>query len=104
MHLVAEEAAGNVDLLAPDDNNLLAVEDLLRDNRSKAAQKMALAVNDNGGGGECGHGASGCGVGKSRQRVGEYVKVAESGCETNLEMAREIDRVQRCQREADVNT
>ena len=62
MHLVAEEAAGNVDLLAPDDNNLLAVEDLLRDNRSKATQKMALAVNDDGGGGEGGHGASGWGV------------------------------------------
>ena len=58
MHLVAEEAAGNVDLLAPDDNNLLAVEDLLRDNRSKPAKKMALAVNDNGGGGDGGHGAS----------------------------------------------
>ena len=62
MHLVAEEAAGNVDLLAPDDNNLLTVEDLLRDNRSKATQKMALAVNDDGGGGEGGHGASGWGV------------------------------------------
>ena len=55
MHLVAEETAGDVDLLAPDDNNLLAVEDLLRDNRSKTAEKMALAVNDNGGGGEGGH-------------------------------------------------
>ena len=62
MHLVAEETAGDVDLLAPDDNNLLAVEDLLRDNRSKATQKMALAVNDDGGGGEGGHGASGWGV------------------------------------------
>ena len=61
-YLVAEETAGNVDLLAPDDNNLLAVEDLLRDNRSKATQKMALAVNDDGGGGEGGHGASGWGV------------------------------------------
>lgn len=58
MHLVAEETARDVDLLAPDDDNLLAVENLLRDNRSKATEKMALAVNDNGGGGEGGHGAS----------------------------------------------
>ena len=60
--LVAEETAGDVDLLAPNDDNLLAVENLLRDNRSKTAQKMALAVNDDGGGGEGGHGASGWGV------------------------------------------
>ena len=58
MHLVAEEAARDVNLLAPDDDNLLAVKDLLRDNRSKTAQKMALAVNDDGGGGEGGHGGS----------------------------------------------
>ena len=57
-HLVAEETAGNVDLLAPDDDNLLAVENLLRDNRGKTAEKMALAVNDDGGGGESGHGGS----------------------------------------------
>ena len=60
MHLVAEETAGDVDLLAPDDDNLLAIKDLLRDNRSKPAQKMALAVNDDGGGGEGGHGESEC--------------------------------------------
>jgi len=30
--LVAEKGAADVDLLAPDDNNLLAIEDLLRDN------------------------------------------------------------------------
>ena len=58
MHLVAEETAGDVDLLAPDDDNLLAIEDLLRDNRREATQKMALAVNDDGGGGEGGHGGS----------------------------------------------
>lgn len=55
MHLVAEETAGDVDLLAPNDDNLLAVEDLLRNNRSKTTQKVALAVDDNGGGGEGGH-------------------------------------------------
>ena len=68
MHLVAEETAGDVDLLAPDDDNLLAVKDLLRDNRSKPAQKMALAVNDDGGGGEGGHVGSGVGVAGVRDR------------------------------------
>lgn len=72
MHLVAEETARNVNLLAPDDDNLLAVEDLLRDNRSKAAQKMALAVNDNGGGGEGGHGASDTSVGAKRVRTPNF--------------------------------
>ena len=68
MHLVAEETAGDVDLLAPDDDNLLAVKDLLRDNRSKPAQKMALAVNDDGGGGEGGHVGSGVEVAGVRDR------------------------------------
>ena len=68
MHLVAEETAGDVDLLAPDDDNLLAIKDLLRDNRSKPAQKMALAVNDDGGGGEGGHVGSGVGVAEVRDR------------------------------------
>jgi len=56
--LVAEEAARNVDLLAPNNNDLLAVEDLLRDNRRQPAKKMALAINDDGGRGESGHGES----------------------------------------------
>ena len=68
MHLVAEETARDVDLLAPDDDNLLAVKDLLRDNRSKPAQKMALAVNDDGGGGEGGHVGSEVGVAGVRDR------------------------------------
>ena len=60
MYLVAEETSGDVDLLAPNDDNLLAIEDLLRDDRREATQKMALAVNDDGGGGEGGHGESEC--------------------------------------------
>jgi hypothetical protein len=45
-HLVAEEATADVDLLASDDDNLLAVEDLLGDYGRQAAEQMALAVND----------------------------------------------------------
>ena len=56
--LVAEEAARNVYLLAPYNDNLLAVENLLRDNRSQPTKKMALAINDDGGRGEGGHGES----------------------------------------------
>jgi len=46
--LVAEEAARDVDLLAPDNDYLLAAENLLRDNRSEPTQKMAFAINDDG--------------------------------------------------------
>jgi hypothetical protein len=60
-HLVAEEAARDVDLLAANDDNLLAIEDLLGDDGGQATKQMALAVDDDGGGGErCGgHGESG---------------------------------------------
>ena len=54
-HLVAEEAAGDVDLLAPDYDNLLAVQNLLGDNGRQPAQEMALAINDDGARGEGGH-------------------------------------------------
>ena len=56
-HLVAEEAARNVDLLAPDDDNLLAIQNLLRDYRGQPSEQMALAINDDGGRGEGGHGS-----------------------------------------------
>jgi len=55
---VAEEAARNVDLLAADDDDLLAREDLLGDNGGQPTQEMALAVNDNRTRGEGRH--SGC--------------------------------------------
>ena len=55
MHLVAEETAGDVDLLAPDDDNLLAVQNLLRHDRRKPSEEMALAINNDGGRGEGGH-------------------------------------------------
>lgn len=57
-YLVAEEATRNVDLLAANDNNLLAVQDLLGDDRGQPAQKMALTINDDGAGGDSGHGES----------------------------------------------
>ena len=47
-HLVTEEAARDVDLLAPHNDNLLAVQNLLGDNRGQPAKKMALAINDDG--------------------------------------------------------
>ena len=55
MHLVAEEAARDVNLLAPDDDNLLAAQDLFGDNGRQTSEKMALAINNDGGRGEGGH-------------------------------------------------
>lgn len=45
--LCAEELAGDVELLAADNNNLLAVQKLLGDSGGQAAEKVALAVDDN---------------------------------------------------------
>ena len=56
MHLVAEEAARDVNLLAPNDDNLLAVQDLLGHNGGQPTEEMALAINDDGARGEGGHG------------------------------------------------
>ena len=58
-HLVAEEAARDVNLFAPHYDNLLPVQNLLGDNGRKPAQKMALAINDDGARGEGGHGCLG---------------------------------------------
>lgn len=54
-NLVAEEAAGDVDLLAADDGNLLAREDLLRNDTGQATEQMAFAVNNDGARRERGH-------------------------------------------------
>jgi hypothetical protein len=64
-HLVAEEAARDVNLLAPDYDNLLSIQNLLGDNGRQPAQQMALAINDDGARGEGGHGCL-CGEEKSR--------------------------------------
>lgn len=45
--LGAEELARDVELLAADNNNLLAVQKLLGDSGGQAAEKVALAVDDN---------------------------------------------------------
>ena len=42
-----EELSRDVDLFATDDDNLLAVEDLLGHGRGQTTKEMALAVNDN---------------------------------------------------------
>lgn len=71
-HLVAEEAARDVDLLAPDDDNLLAAQDLLGDNARQPSEKMALAINHDGGRGEGGHRESvGSGRSRRKRRVNE---------------------------------
>lgn len=44
--LGAEELAGDVKSLAADDNNLLATQQLLGNNAGQAAEKVALAIND----------------------------------------------------------
>jgi len=54
-NLVAEEAAGDVDLLAADDGNLLAREDLLGNDAGQATEQMAFAVDNDGVGRERGH-------------------------------------------------
>jgi len=56
--LVAEEAAGDVDLLTPNHDNFLARKDLLGYNGGQPAQEMTLAINDDGAGGKSGHGVS----------------------------------------------
>jgi hypothetical protein len=49
-HLVPEERAGDVDLLAPDDRDLLSVKDLLGQGGREPTEKVALAVDNDGGG------------------------------------------------------
>lgn len=44
--LGAEELARDVERLAADNDNLLAVEELLRDDASKAAKQVTLAIDD----------------------------------------------------------
>jgi len=46
--LVAEETTTDVNLLAADDDYLLARQDLLCDNGRKSAEKVALAINNDG--------------------------------------------------------
>ena len=54
-HLVPEEAARNVDLLAPHHNDFLPIEDLLRDDGGQSSKEVTLAINDDGSRRECGH-------------------------------------------------
>jgi len=44
--LVAEETATNVDFFTTNDDNLLAGEDLLRDDGCESAEEVALAIDD----------------------------------------------------------
>ena len=55
MYLVAEEAARDVNLFAPDNNNFLSVENLLGDYGSESTQEMALSIYYDGGRRNSGH-------------------------------------------------
>lgn len=44
--LSAEELAGDVESLAADNNDLLAIEELLGDDAGEATKEMALAIDD----------------------------------------------------------
>ena len=45
--LGTEEGPGNVQLFGTDDNDTLAIEDLLGDNGGQTTQKVTLTVNNN---------------------------------------------------------
>jgi hypothetical protein len=57
-HLVTEEAARDVDFLAANDNNLLAIQNLLGYNGGQPTEEVTLAVNDDWGWRDGGHGKS----------------------------------------------
>lgn len=46
LELVSEEFSRDVDVLTSDDNNLLSVQKLFGDRRSKSTKKVTLRVND----------------------------------------------------------
>ncbi len=54
-YLVAEKAARDVDLLAPNHDNFLATKDLLGDDRGQSTKEVTLAINYDGCRRECGH-------------------------------------------------
>jgi hypothetical protein len=54
-HLVPEETARDVNFFTSHDHNLLAREDLLRNNGGQSTKEMPLAINDDGRRGESGH-------------------------------------------------
>ena len=55
MYLVAKEAARDINLFAPDNDNFLSIENLLGDYRGESTQEMALSINYDGGRRNGGH-------------------------------------------------
>ena len=55
MYLVAEEAARDVNLFAPDNNNFLPVKNLFGNYGGESTQEMALSINYDGGRRNGGH-------------------------------------------------
>lgn len=56
LHLLADEAAGQADLLAADHHDLLAVEELLGDDRGQAAEHVVARVHHDALGADAGAG------------------------------------------------
>ena len=74
LHLLADEAAGHADLLAADHHDLLAVEQLLGDNRGEAAEHVVACVNHDALGAHAGarhHHALTCEIDKQSYPEGE---------------------------------
>ena len=55
MYLVAEEAARDVNLFAPDNDNFLSAENLFGKYGGESTQEMALSINYDGGRRNGGH-------------------------------------------------
>ena len=55
-HLVAKEAPGDVDLLAPDDDDFLPRENLFGDNGGQPTKEMSISIYDDGYQEECSNG------------------------------------------------
>lgn len=56
LHLLANQSAGDADLLAPDDHNFLSIEKLFGDNGSEPSQHVMPGVNDDALGTDTGTG------------------------------------------------
>lgn len=56
LHLLADQPAGDADLLAPDDDDFLAVEKLFGDNRREPSQHVMPCIDDNALGADTGTG------------------------------------------------
>lgn len=68
-NFVAEKATRNVDFFTTDNDDFLARENLLRDDGRQSAKEVALAIDDDGGRRESGHGGCLCEWSAEAKRV-----------------------------------